>query len=259
MPKNYIEINDDLFEFLKTNFAEDSQEILDLLYGLKDTLDNLESKILEQSAVFVKSRDFDSSNKYNQVASDVYNISQNIDKYSVNLKINKNDEPDSLDDDEELVLVLDDELDSLDDLDDAEELDINEFMPDGINFIDYPISLETRTDFTNFKPVAFAFQGEIKEVSSWKEMLMKTCNILCIFNKALMLNFPDNPGMNGRTRKYFSYSPIGFLKPRKIDKTKLYIETNFSANAIIKLIKILLKQYNIPISEFKVFLRSKGI
>ena len=80
--------------------------------------------------------------------------------------------------------------------------------------------------------VAFIFQNKEYSVRSWKEMLLKIVNIMIDnhrekFNKVLELR--------GKKRPYFSKNPRELRKAERISNTDIYVETNLSANQIVKL------------------------
>jgi len=86
--------------------------------------------------------------------------------------------------------------------------------------------------YRNKSIVSFTFKGEKYEVNSWRDMLLKICNIMFIkhgniFEKVLSLR--------GRKRPYFTRNPNELRYPEKIPGTNIYVEVNLSADSIVKL------------------------
>ncbi|TDT71960.1 hypothetical protein EV215_0653 [Hypnocyclicus thermotrophus] len=128
------------------------------------------------------------------------------------------------------------------------------------NYSDYKVDNNIEhnlyEDFTYKKPFGFKLnENRVIKVSSWKELLVKTCEILISINENKFISFESNDAMKGKKRKVFSSDPNELRVPRKIGD-KIYIETNQSANFIRDLIKKLLKEYNFKTIEYKVYLKA---
>lgn len=80
----------------------------------------------------------------------------------------------------------------------------------------------------------FELNGVKYEVDSWRNMLLKVCDIMRTthtdqFDKVLSLG--------GRKRSYFSKNPAELRSPKLVTGTDIYVETNYSANEIVKFSK----------------------
>ena len=109
----------------------------------------------------------------------------------------------------------------------------------------------TSQSHTGKSIVAFAFEGNRYEVKSWIEMLLQICNIMLFKHRDI---FDRVLNLVGRKRPYFSKNPNELRQPKRIDKTDIYIETNLSANQIVKISKNVLtlfgyKEDDITIEE----------
>ena len=111
-------------------------------------------------------------------------------------------------------------------------------------------------DFTYTRPAAFEFKGERVEVRTWQQMLVKTCEMLLTIDRERFIKFENDPTMQGRKQKLFSTNPSNIRNPQKIKDSKLYVETNLSANSIRNLIIKMLQKFSLKLSEYKVFLRA---
>lgn len=84
---------------------------------------------------------------------------------------------------------------------------------------------------------SFTFKGNKYPVRSWKEMLIKICNLMLSAHKE---QFDKVLNLAGRKRPYFTRNPNELRKPERINNTEIYVETHLSANSIVKLAKNIL-------------------
>jgi predicted type IV restriction endonuclease len=78
----------------------------------------------------------------------------------------------------------------------------------------------------------FSFRGSKHEVRSWKDLLIKLCEII---NSGHRNEFDKTLGIVGRKRPYFSLTGNELRAPEKINNSKIYVETNLNANRIAKI------------------------
>lgn len=122
--------------------------------------------------------------------------------------------------------------------------------------VDNKIEHTLYENFTHKRPFGFKLnENHVIEASTWKDVLVKTCELLMAIDEKKFMSFENNDAMNGKKKKYFSVNPNSMRKPIKIGD-KIYIETNQSGNAIRNLIIKLLKEYNFKISDYKVYFRA---
>ncbi len=93
-------------------------------------------------------------------------------------------------------------------------------------------SVTIRENYTGRSVSSFRFNGTNYDVRSWKEMLMKICDILYHrhgneFDRVLSLV--------GRNRPYFTRNKNELRVPEEFDKTGIFIETNLSSNQIVSI------------------------
>lgn len=135
-----------------------------------------------------------------------------------------------------------DDDDSDDDLTSEDEADIEEeddddddnAANDNDNNTDV-FALFEEEDYTGTKPQAFILAGQRYEVKSWKDVLVKTSEIIYPhhandFDKVLQL-------MSKKKRPYFSRNPQELKAPSQIGNSQFYVDTNFNANQIVNLAK----------------------
>lgn len=128
------------------------------------------------------------------------------------------------------------------------------------NYADYAVDstvpYSLMADFTHKRPAAFSLQGTRIEANDWKDVFVQTCEALVNTDKKIFMLFVSDKMMQGRKTTYFSKNPIGMRKAELIRGTDIYVTTNLSANSILNIIKKMLNRYNIPFSEYKVYLKA---
>lgn len=93
-------------------------------------------------------------------------------------------------------------------------------------------SIPTPESHTGKSISVFRFRGLRYEVQSWKELLIKLCEIL---KNAHGSEFDKTLGIVGRKRPYFTHNANELRQPGKISNTNIFVETNLSANNIVKI------------------------
>lgn len=224
----------DWIDFLKKEFpnkAIDISESLQLLNEtLSSTMEDINTKLNEAFA----ERDFQSMEKYSLIAKETHEYE---------LKIG------------EIIDFIDmEELQIQDEI--YEEIDKKAILNYDEYKVDHNVEHTLYDDFTHKRPYAFKInEYQLTKIKTWQDMLINTCEILIGLDEEKLLKFENNKAMNGKKKKYFSISPNQMRNP-KIVSNKIYVETNQSANSIRNLIIKLLKEYEIKISEYKVFFRA---
>jgi len=99
---------------------------------------------------------------------------------------------------------------------------------------------------------SFTFKGNRYLVHTWKEMLIKTCNLMLSTHRD---QFDKVLNLVGRKRPYFTKNPGELRIPERINDTDIYVETNLSANSIVKLSKNILVLYEYAESDLSIEVR----
>ncbi|MEZ7892521.1 MAG: type I restriction endonuclease [Candidatus Wallbacteria bacterium] len=118
----------------------------------------------------------------------------------------------------------------------------------------YSNSQESNTEFisngcTNKTPSCFYLRNNKFEVRTWKEILIKLSNYLNEINSS---EFQKSLKVTGRKRPYFSKNPNELRVPQKIEKTDIFVETNLSANTIVKVCTDLIYILGYSENDFKI-------
>ncbi len=107
----------------------------------------------------------------------------------------------------------------------------------------------TPTGYTGKSITAFVLDGTRYPVKSWREMLVKVCNLM-------RLKYPNtlNKVLNitGNKISYFSKNPNRQKAPKRIEGTDIYVETNLSANRIVVITKRVLTTFGYPEDALKI-------
>jgi len=94
-------------------------------------------------------------------------------------------------------------------------------------------SVLTKGIYTGKSIMSFTLEGVKKyKVRSWKELLIKICNIMVSTHRN---NFEKVLKLVGRKRPYFTKNSGELRSPERINGTNIYVEVNLSANSIVKL------------------------
>jgi hypothetical protein len=220
----------ELIPLIKEEVPNKAIDLSDSLELLKETVADTLTEILRKSHTAFQRRDLQKWNELNRLIDKIVPI------------------------EEQLVQII-------------EELDMDVTEKDGEmerrslpNYADYLVDPNVEhtlyEDYTHRRPCAFSMNnGPRIEVSTWKEMLIKTCEILMEMDEEKFLSFENLETMNGKKRKYFSTDPNGMREPMDI-KGKIYVETLMSSNGFRNLVIKLLKEYNLKISDYKIYLRA---
>lgn len=79
---------------------------------------------------------------------------------------------------------------------------------------------------------SFSFKGNNYNVEYWIEMLKKVCNIMLTLHRD---RFQQVLELKGRKRAYFTVNKDELRVPAEIEGTNIFVETNLSANSIVRL------------------------
>ena len=106
--------------------------------------------------------------------------------------------------------------------------------------------------YTGKSIVAFTFKGTKYHVRSWKEMLVKITNLILSAHRE---QFDKVLNLVGRKRPYFTRNPNELRNPKRIDNTGIYVETNLSANSIVKLSKSIIMLFGYRENDISIEVR----
>ena len=89
-----------------------------------------------------------------------------------------------------------------------------------------------KENFTGKSIVSFTLGGTKYDVTSWKDMLLKICEVVAAKHKE---DFEMVLTLAGPNREYFSTNPYELLTCEKIPGTEMYVDVNLSAMGAVSL------------------------
>lgn len=122
---------------------------------------------------------------------------------------------------------------------------VNTDVPHGLN-----------EDFRFKRPYAFSMGNHYQEVSTWKEMLVATCEYLNKLDPKKFESFADDKTMQWGQTYNFSKNKNLLRTGTLIEGSKVYVETSKDSIAVRQLIVKMLDRFELNTDDFKVFLRA---
>jgi len=95
-------------------------------------------------------------------------------------------------------------------------------------------------DYAGKNIASFSFKGTKHDVKSWKEMLLKVCEIISTKHKD---DFETVLTLSSRNREYFSTNPYALLTSEKISGTDLFVDVNLSEIGVVALSHKIIKLF----------------
>jgi hypothetical protein len=104
-------------------------------------------------------------------------------------------------------------------------------------------------NYANRPISAFVFNGTQHRVRSYKDLLMAMCDILIERHGS---EFDKVLNIRGRKRPYFTRNSNELRIPLEVNETRIFVETNLSANSIVKLCTDMLALFGYSEDELKI-------
>ncbi|AWB10268.1 type I restriction endonuclease [Thermodesulfobium sp. 4217-1] len=125
----------------------------------------------------------------------------------------------------------------------------NIYVPTKIKSMHKKSDSSVSNQYSGKKPISFSFKGVKYSLRSWKELIVKLCEIILSKHKDQFNYVLD---LHGTKRPYFSSKLDELRKPERISGTDIYLETNLSANSIVKLSKDIITLFGYKDSDLKI-------
>lgn len=110
-------------------------------------------------------------------------------------------------------------------------------------------------DFQGKSVIAFEINGEKIKTSSWKDLLIKSCEYFLSNYEDEFIKMIKDEKIKGSTRTYLGFSDEGMRYPAKLSKYQITIETHHPTRDIIKIIKDTLKILKIESHKYTIYLK----
>ena len=224
----------ELLSTIKNEFPDKAIDISESLQLLKEMVNSTMEDINDKINRAFENRNFKNVQKYSTLAEQTYTYEKKIEEIIDFIDIeNRTIENETNEEDEKRIIANYDDY-----------------------VVDHNIEHSLYESFTHKRPYGFKMSNhELVQVKTWQDMYIKTCEILISIDENKFLNFQNIDKMNGKKGKYFSTNPELIRNPKPV-LDKAFIETNLSGNDLRNLIIKLLKEYNIKITDYKVYFRA---
>jgi hypothetical protein len=228
---------ENLITLLKSEFPKDALDIQASIDLLIQCIDGSVESIKNAFGAAIDKRDYGKLTNLQEMLQSIDNIQDGLEEYSNLLQLD--------DETEEGIIRTENLEDNLKELPGYESLRVDQNIP-------YTLY----DDYTHKRPAGFEIFGVRQDAKDWKEMFVKTCEILAEKDQNKFNAFVDDKTMQGRKVPYFRKEQTGIRAPRKVKGTDIYVMTNMSANQVRNLIERMLRKYNIKTSDYKIYLRA---
>lgn len=235
-----------IIEFIKDETPENEEMVKKAIIAVDEVLQNELNIVNRYITNLIEQMDYDKVQKYLEIAKCITSVMADEKVIFDKIKIKDNNKkPDRCKEVLKKELV-EDEMEFASD--DQKRINYEKYR------IDETIPYALTTDFRYTKPAAFSLDGVRYPARMWKQMLVKSCELLNEKSNKIFNEFLEDKFMQGKTRKYFSKDEKELWNPEKIRGTDVFIETNLSANNISNMILKMLDKYRIPYAAFQVYL-----
>lgn len=226
-----------LISFLKTEFPKDALDIQECIELLNQSIGGNVESIKSAFNAAIDKRDYERLNKLQEVLKSVDSIQSKLEEYIDLLQLD--------DEIEEKIISKENLEDESKELPDYESLRVDQNIP-------YTLY----DDYTHKRPAGFEIFGIRQDVKDWKEMFVKTCEVLAEKDITKFNTFVNDKSMQGRKVPYFCKDQKLIRAPRSVKGTDIYLMTNMSANQVRNVIERMLRRYDIKINDFKIYLKA---
>ncbi|MGA3176933.1 MAG: type I restriction endonuclease [Candidatus Acidiferrum sp.] len=104
-------------------------------------------------------------------------------------------------------------------------------------------------DYSGRSVEGFEFLGKQQKIDSWIDLLLDLCQLM---KTAPGQNFEKCLALVGRKRPYFAKNSDLLRRPKMINGTDIYVETNLSANSIVGLSRNLIALFGYKENDLKI-------
>lgn len=221
-------------EELKSNFPDKAIDISESLELIKETINDTIETVGNKINESIVNRDFETVRHFSELAEEGHKYEVKIDEIIKQLEV-----------EQEIIQSQTDESED------------TKIIPNYSDYlVDNNVEHSLYENFTHIRPYGFKIQnGDLIEVKTWQELLIKTCQICMNEDLNKFISFQDDKKMNGKKNKYFSVKESDMRKPEFLGNG-MYVETNMSGNGIRNLILKMIKEYGMKINDYKVYFRA---
>ena len=227
-----------ILKFINGETPSHAKELWSAIDLLSGTLENIKCAIDGTIGKLASDRNFDKAKEYMEMSQQLASVMDELNKYIKEYALEEDIKSE----------VIEEDDDDDDNQNTANKINYEKYR------VDENVAYNIYTDFTYKKPAAFSINGKKYYVRKWQDLFIKTCEILVELNSEKFRAFTNDDTIQGRIRKYFSFDGRDIKKPKRIKGTNVFVETNLSANNIRNIIVNMLERYNIPKTQYQIYL-----
>lgn len=270
---------------LEDGFLFGDLEYLEERDNIDDTDTNLLLNNSDETSSLIDEEPFDSKDGdqivdeiVKQIIADFSNIKGSFSKLSNYFnELRKDDEHLTLDESEELstycfkkmkdIKVFESDVELLWDrfINMVQEEDLNEVDKEEANYLDNTNYSSNNQSNINDDLQSYSFTNPYKitllnvdyEVRNWTDVLLSVCEALIKVYPEQVSVFDKNPLLRGRSRQYFSYEKGLLTDHAKELSNGLFVETNFSADDIVRHCKQILSICGLASSDISFYVNKR--
>jgi hypothetical protein len=124
-------------------------------------------------------------------------------------------------------------------------------------FDDWYNSLSARKSYTKTKPQATTLFGQSYPVTTWHDVIIRTCEVLYIKNPQAVSAFDTNERLNTRRRKQFSRNAEDINQSPIPLSFGMFVEGNQSAESAVRLCEKMLEECGYAENEIQIEVREQ--
>lgn len=219
----------DLYKFIEENYKSQSNDIFYYLELLLDSIINTKNALGED--IKKNSHNFSKIESLLNYAKKIESIEKTANCYLNAFSLNSSPESEEMEEDDEKCPIPN-----------YKEYEVDQEVPHLLT-----------ENFTHKKICSFLLENIRYNVGTWQSALIKLCEVLINKDIQKFNSFVNSDLFCGNKRNYFSYSGKEQYYKR-INDTNIYVWTNLNTNTICKIMRKLLREYNIPTNSLYIYL-----
>jgi hypothetical protein len=214
--------------FIKKNYSKRTNELGKSLNATNSVLENFLEDLNKETAKLQSNKEFGKVIDVINTQQKIFELMENHSKIIDSLRVEK-----------ETIQKTN-----------AEDVDYGQFEVDTTK----PYNLNM--DFRHKRPHAISINDDFIEISTWKEMLVKTAEYLYNLNPELFNTFLTEKSLMWGDKVNFTKDPKKLREAARIEGSDIYVEISKDSIAVRQLVIKMLEIFNIDTSNYKVYLRA---